>query len=444
MSRRTVLVGASVGLLIVAAMGPGFASPAPAAQARTHTFSSDAKEVGAQTDPVQRAKVMERLAAQASTSPRYPRAAAYGAPTMWNEGDTGQGTSIATIVSFGDPDIASVMATFDADEGLPPVDVSQLQPAGTVPTCDAFKDINPVTYQDCLGWIGETDLDVESMHEIAPSAHIVIAATPVDETQGMTGFPEMMTAIDYLRQHKLVDGIYMATYTAENDFSAPEEITHDLDPTLARAAAAGITLVMASGDKGATCFDLTNNVYPYRVATWPGSDPNATSVGGTEFDGEAQNQPYPASPEVRLQHPDTVWNAGNYSSSAGLSGIYHQPSWQTGVRNITGSDMRSYPDISMHGTTGTSEAAPLFLGVIALAVELNHGRDLGNINSALYQVLGPAGLQDGIQDVTTGDNTLTDGIVPGYQAGPGFDIASGWGTINDISVFVPALVAAAQ
>jgi len=82
--------------------------------------------------------------------------------------------------------------------------------------------------------------------------------------------------------------------------------------------------------------------------------------------------------------------------------------------------------------------------VIALAVELNHGHDLGNINSALYRALGPAGLRAGIQDVTTGDNTLSDGIVPGYQAGPGFDIASGWGTVNDVSVFVPALVAAVQ
>jgi len=33
--------------------------------------------------------------------------------------------------------------------------------------------------------------------------------------------------------------------------------------------------------------------------------------------------------------------------------------------------------------------------------------------------------------------------VPGFTAGPGFDVASGWGTI-DASKFVPALVAASQ
>jgi subtilase family serine protease len=138
-----------------------------------------------------------------------------------------------------------------------------------------------------------------------------------------------------------------------------------------------------------------------------------------------------------------MWNASTYSTSAGLSQIYSRPSWQSGVKSITGSTMRAYPDLSMHGTSGTSEAAPLFLGVIALAVELNHGHDLGNIDSALYRVLGPAGLKDGIQDVTTGNDTQTNDQVPGYQAGTGYDIASGWGTVNDVSVFVPALVKAA-
>jgi subtilase family serine protease len=281
------------------------------------------------------------------------------------------------------------------------------------------------------------------MHEIAPSAHIVIAATPVDETQGMTGFPEMMTAIDYLRAHHLVDGIYLATYTAEADFSAPDQITRDLDPTLIRAANAGITLVMASGDKGATDYELNGTqLFPYRTATWPGSDPYATSVGGTQFFGEPQGQPYPASPAARLQHPDTLWNEGSYSSSAGVSGIYRRPSWQNGVAGVTGSRMRAYPDITMHGTSGTSEAAPLFLGVVALAVQLNHGHDLGNIDAALYRALGPTGLRAGVQDVTSGNDTLSDGIVPGYQAGSGYDIASGWGTVGDISTFVPALVKA--
>ncbi len=439
MPSRTLLVSALAASLLVAGLTPALAAPRLPGPAEHHVFSADATKVGELSDPVLRAEAMAAL-----TATQFPRANAYGAPTLWNEGDTGQGTSIATVVSFGDPDIGAVMASYDKDTGLPPAQVTQLQPAGPVPTCDSLKDTNPTTYQDCLGWRGEADLDVESMHEIAPSAHIFVVATPVDETEGMTGFPEMMTAIDYLGEHKLVNGIYLATYTAEGDFSSPDEITRDLDPTFQRADRAGISLVMASGDKGPTVQELDGSTdYPYRMPTWPGSDPYATSVGGTQFSGEDQGLPYPASPAVRLQHPDSLWNSPDgYASSAGISGIYQRPSWQNGVKQSTGSGMRAYPDITMHGTSGTSEAAPLFLGVLALAVELNHGHNLGLVNPAIYRVLGPAGLRDGVQDVSTGDNALSDGIVPGYAAGPGYDIASGWGTVGDLSVFVPALIKA--
>jgi len=89
---------------------------------------------------------------------------------------------------------------------------------------------------------------------------------------------------------------------------------------------------------------------------------------------------------------------------------------------------------------GTSEATPIFSGIVALADQVA-GHRLGDINAALY-ALGAQSLQKnsagstGIVDVTAGDNSY-DGVT-GYQAGPGFDLASGWGTI-DAAKFVPAL-----
>lgn len=71
---------------------------------------------------------------------------------------------------------------------------------------------------------------------------------------------------------------------------------------------------------------------------------------------------------------------------------------------------------------------------------------MGPINPLLYHVLGPAGPADGIVDVVSGNNSVTDGstvIVPGFTASTGFDVASGWGTIN-AARFVPSLVAATQ
>jgi hypothetical protein len=87
-------------------------------------------------------------------------------------------------------------------------------------------------------------------------------------------------------------------------------------------------------------------------------------------------------------------------------------------------------------------------GVLALATQLNHGRNVGPINPVLYQVLGPQGSAAGISDVVSGNNSVIDPttgqvLVPGFTAGPGFDVASGWGSL-DASKFVPALVAATQ
>jgi hypothetical protein len=102
--------------------------------------------------------------------------------------------------------------------------------------------------------------------------------------------------------------------------------------------------------------------------------------------------------------------------------------------------MRSVPDITMDAQSGTSEAAPLFAGVLALATELNHA-NVGPINPALYGILGPAGAAAGIADVIKGNNSAPG--VPGFSAHKGFDVATGWGTIN-ASRFVPALVAATR
>jgi hypothetical protein len=92
----------------------------------------------------------------------------------------------------------------------------------------------------------------------------------------------------------------------------------------------------------------------------------------------------------------------------------------------------------------TSEVAPLLAG--ALATQLNHGKNVGPINNALYRVLGPAGLKDGIADVVSGNNTLTKNgkvLVRGFTAAGGFDVASGWGTVR-ANTFAPALARATQ
>jgi hypothetical protein len=110
--------------------------------------------------------------------------------------------------------------------------------------------------------------------------------------------------------------------------------------------------------------------------------------------------------------------------------------------------MRSVPDITMDAQSGTSESAPMVAGVLALATQLNHGRNVGPVNPVLYDILGPLGTLAGISDVVNGNDSVIDPqtgqvLVRGFTAAPGFDVASGWGSV-DASTFVSALVAATR
>jgi len=96
--------------------------------------------------------------------------------------------------------------------------------------------------------------------------------------------------------------------------------------------------------------------------------------------------------------------------------------------------------VGYHLVCGTSEASPEFAGIVAMADQLA-GRRLGHLGGRLYE-LG----KHALVDVTQGNNTYgpftnSDGntyTVLGYSAGPGYDLASGLGTI-DANKFVRAL-----
>ncbi len=61
------------------------------------------------------------------------------------------------------------------------------------------------------GWAGETTLDVEMAHAVAPDAKIVLVETAVAETEGTTGLPEMMDAEKHLIDHGVGDVIARAS-----------------------------------------------------------------------------------------------------------------------------------------------------------------------------------------------------------------------------------------
>lgn len=377
---------------------------------------------------------------------------AYDLNRVYQAGITGKGKTILIVDSFGSPTIQHDLDVFDAQWGLPAtkVDIRQF---GTIPAFDP-------TDSTMVGWAEETTLDVEYAHAIAPGAKIVLAETAVAETEGVTGLPEMMNAEKSLIDAGVPDVISQSfgatedTFPgfAQGDFSSLTNLRYAYKD----AAKHGVTVLASSGDNGVTSQTLDGNgFFPYPANSWPSSDPLVTSIGGT----------YPAiddngnrlAPDVTGNDND-LFSPGGVVGGGGQSHVFKRPGFQNGVKDVVGAQ-RATPDISFSATlsgaawvyfsftrpgwhliAGTSESCPIMSGVVALADQAA-GHRLGNINPGLYKLgklsQNPVfGKFTGIQDVTVGN--ISDNGVTGPSAGPGYDMATGWGTI-DGAYFVPAL-----
>jgi subtilase family serine protease len=391
---------------------------------------------------------------------------AYNLPALYATGVTGKGVTIVIVDSFGSPAIRNDLTTFDRMFGLPaPPSFKIIEPAGAVPRDPGSSSR--------INWAGETTLDVEYAHAIAPGAGILLVETPVAETEGVTGFPQIVQAEEYVINHHLGDVISQSFSATEQTFRSRASVGA-LRGAYLDAYQHHITVLAATGDDGAANVGLDGQTfYTVPTTTWPASDPLVTGVGGTQLHLAANGS---------RTSPDTVWN-DTYSGPAqqfifgdsgpdplagggGRSVLFSRPGYQDLVRKVVGGS-RGVPDISMSAacngavdvyqsfpgepagwipTCGTSEATPLFAGIVALAGQVAH-RPLGLINPALYTM---AALHlPGLVDVTSGNNTVTftqgghTYEVRGFAAGPGYDLASGVGTVNGAQ-FVPELAALAS
>jgi subtilase family serine protease len=379
--------------------------------------------------------------------------AAYNLDPLFARGLNGHGRTIVIVDAFGSPTIGRDLETFDDQFGLPaPPSFKIISPAGPV----KFDSRDPQE----VNWAYETTLDVEVSHEMAPGANILLVTTPVSETEGVQGFPEIVQAENYVIDNNLGDVISQSFAATEETFPSQRSLL-DLRSAFKNAYRHGVTVLAASGDTGSTGgkLDLTC-CYPTQVVGWPASDPLVTSVGGTRIHLNAS---------ANRTAPDSVWN--DYGASGGgPSHVFARPDYQDSVASVVG-QRRGVPDVSMAAfcfgpwlvetfdpnphnrgwflTCGTSESSPLFAGIVAIADQAG-GQRLGLLNDRLYQLARHA--DSGLVDVTSGNNTFTfcasgcgtaaevDITVPGFSAAPGYDMASGLGTI-DATRLVAALTA---
>jgi subtilase family serine protease len=380
--------------------------------------------------------------------------AAYNLAPLYKHGATGKGETIVIVDSFGSPTIKQDLTFFDRQFNLPgPPSFKIIAPAGKIPKWNPDDS-------DMTGWAGETTLDVEYAHTVAPRADILLVETPVSETEGVTGFPQIVEAENYVIKHHLGNVISQSFSATEQTFAGLAQINRDhlrSAYVLAAQEKDGPTILAASGDSGAADVELDEaTYYTYPVTSWPDSDPLVTGVGGTELVAGRANT-YTSVAWNDTYNPHLGGGTEPYASGGGLSVLFARPSYQSAVKSVVGS-ARGVPDVSMNGACtspvftyqsfpavatpagwypacGTSEATPEFAGIAALADQIA-GHSLGLINPTLYRL--SAAKAPGVVPVTAGNNTVTflqgtpakSYTIAGYKAQAGYSLVDGVGTVN--------------
>ena len=415
----------------------------------------------------------EETEAIACYSPDQIRAA-YQLPALYAQGITGAGETIVIVDSFGSPTIRADLATFDQKFGYPaPPKFQIITPAGQVP---AFDPNNA----NMTSWAGETTLDVEYAHALAPGASILLVETPTSENEGTSGFPQIVKAEQYVIDHGLGEVISQSFSATEETFASYAQI-QPLRAAYLDADRHHVTVLAASGDEGATDYTANgSDFYTRRVTSWPDSDPLVTGVGGTQLTESAARTP--RSPGMTpTTRPRTSTGAARptptrWPAAAARPSTSPGRRTRTAVEAVTGA-RRGVPDISMSAacdgavnvyssfangpagwslTCGTSEATPEFAAIVALADQVA-GHPLGLLNPALYALLAAARarpgrrhrgqqhrlLQPGRGQPGTGRHRQrarrrsTPSRLPGGQ---GYNLVTGVGTVN-ASKFVYELAA---
>jgi uncharacterized protein (TIGR03437 family) len=366
----------------------------------------------------------------------------YDISPLYNSGIDGTGQKIAII---GRSDILlSDIRTFRQQFNLP------------------AKDPQMVLYGADPGIVPsdmvESDIDLEWSGAIAPNATIVfVYATSVT------------TAAQYAVDQNLAP---VMTYSYG---SCEAEGNPSARGIAQQANAQGITWFASSGDAGATACDRNG---PTPQATkglsigLPASFPEITAVGGTEFNDGSGTGYFSATNNANggsaLSYiPEKSWNdtvtADSLEGSGGGASIFFaKPVWQAGP-GVPNDNARDTPDISLPASPyhygyvvysngnrviygGTSVSSPAWAGLLALLNQTlttasNSPSRLGNINPQLYRLAQSSGGM--FHDTTAGDNKMpcaqsTPGCVGGfvgYSATPGYDQATGLGSV-DAALFV--------
>jgi kumamolisin len=353
---------------------------------------------------------------------------AYDVRPLWGRGDLGQGETIVFFEADGysPADLAAYAARF----GLPPF-------------ADPLPHIGPLNLKPA----GESDMDLEAAHGIAPDANLVYVNLTSFGGKNASAASQFQQAFSTVA-HEYQGAIWSVSLGQCEDIFSPTDVAA-VNNAVKLAEQSGTSAFVASGDEGGLeCLGVHQQdpQIPAQGISFPGDLPQVTSVGGTTLELTTAGQ----------YLGETTWTEPLLSqgSTGGQSTMLPAPSWQKapGVDSSysdgticgqpPGSYCREVPDVSADAAPqtgdairfdgkwvssgGTSLATPVWAALAALIDQYLRSKGdhpVGFANPLLYQLARRSPPYPPYHDVTVGTNDF-------YPAGPGYDMVTGLGTPN--------------
>ncbi|MFD5325244.1 protease pro-enzyme activation domain-containing protein [Streptomyces sp. NPDC127092] len=369
-------------------------------------------------------------------------------PALYDTKDYWSARSLAVQYNMANQPNVQTGATIAvyALENYDPKDIAEYQRChGTrVPVTAVRVNGGPTEPVDPFGTGAglETALDVQTIIGLAPQSKILVYQGKNTWTDATATYRQIVTE----NRAKVVSVSWGLC-----EIHTPADARSAQNLIFQQAAAQGQTVVVASGDSGSTgCYlpiDEEGTPHPevpdqdQLVVDFPSASPYVLAVGGTTMQTSVSNQ--------------TTWSG----SGGGVSRGFTVPSdgFQAGRTGAGYSDLctapadttcRQLPDVAgvadpatgypiafgggqywgvMGGTSGAAPVWSALLGQANQDLACQANGPVGAVHRALYQLPATA-----FRDVTTGNTNLTkSGNFSGlYQAGTGFDLATGLGTPN--------------
>jgi hypothetical protein len=377
--------------------------------------------------------------------------AIYDAAPLAKANVLGQGQSIALIEQSNI--VLQDVTDFRKITGLP---------AATVNMIVNGADPGPV-----YGDESEAIADVEYAGALAPDATLNVVVTgTTDFNQGV----DLSTAYAVDNDIAPIAALsYGGCETLNDTFASTEVELYKV--AWEQGAAEGISEFVAAGDYGGDTCGYLGLSAGYNVNVL-GDSPWNVSVGGTEFIMPDANVYFPPPSYTASAYvPESTWNDFDnpedgrpLAGGGGVSINFTKPAWQTGP-GVPADGARDVPDVSLVagddlaymvcetdaggncaqgdaiGLIGTSLSNQVWAGIQALVNQQNNEvGGAGNPNPTYYRLA--AGSSSPFHDITVGNTDVPDNcdvFVPicypgsgmvGYQTTPGYDLATGLGSVD--------------